>query len=111
MKGRSRTKVIDAALAVARADGDGAVTMRRVGKELGIEGMSVYTYVSSKADLLAAMVYELRDDEVESKLLAEALASVDRRERDLALAWAHLVIAHGTAPAVVREGWRLGVAQ
>lgn len=53
--GLTRERVRAAALAVADAEGIGAVTMRRVGQELGVEAMSLYRHVRDKADLLDAV--------------------------------------------------------
>jgi O-6-methylguanine DNA methyltransferase len=54
-KGLTREAVIDAALAVADADGLEALSMRRLGTELGVEAMSLYNHVGSRRDLLAAI--------------------------------------------------------
>jgi AcrR family transcriptional regulator len=51
----SRDDVVERALALADAEGVDALTMRRIGRELGVEGMALYTHVDSKADLLAAV--------------------------------------------------------
>src|SRR5262249_46307517 len=51
----SREQVVGRALELADAEGVDAVTMRRLGRELGVEAMALYTHVRSKADLLSAM--------------------------------------------------------
>jgi AcrR family transcriptional regulator len=51
----SRARVIGAAIDLADREGIDAVSMRRLGQELGIEAMSLYTHVRSKDDLLDAM--------------------------------------------------------
>ncbi len=48
----SRERVIAAALKVMDEEGAEAVTMRRVGRELGVEAMSLYNHVRDKEDLL-----------------------------------------------------------
>jgi AcrR family transcriptional regulator len=48
----SRDRVIDTALALMDEEGLEAVTMRRVGRELGVEAMSLYNHVEDKEDLL-----------------------------------------------------------
>lgn len=58
-KGLSRHKVAGAAVEVVRAEGIDKVTMRRVGRQLGCEAMSLYTWVDSKEDLEAAMCERL----------------------------------------------------
>jgi AcrR family transcriptional regulator len=45
-------RVLEAAAAVADRGGLGAVSMRNVGRELGVEAMSLYHHVASKAALL-----------------------------------------------------------
>ncbi|MFD2796280.1 TetR/AcrR family transcriptional regulator [Promicromonospora vindobonensis] len=47
--------VVDAALALADAEGLAAVTVRRLGDALGISTMSVYTHVNGRDDLLVLM--------------------------------------------------------
>jgi AcrR family transcriptional regulator len=52
----SRERVLRAAVALAEARGLEALTMRRLGQELGVEAMSLYRYVANKEDLLDGMV-------------------------------------------------------
>src|ERR1043165_5107139 len=49
-------EIVDAALSVLDADGIDAVSFRRLGSELGVSHMTLYTYFESKEDLLNAMV-------------------------------------------------------
>jgi len=51
----SRARVLDAAVELADREGIDAVSMRRLGQELGVEAMSLYTHVRSKDDLLDGM--------------------------------------------------------
>lgn len=48
----TRTKVLETALAVVDAEGLAALSMRRLGKELGVEAMSLYHHVRDKDDLV-----------------------------------------------------------
>lgn len=48
----TRERVLAAALAVVDAEGLGALSMRRLGKELGVEAMSLYHHVRDKDDLV-----------------------------------------------------------
>jgi AcrR family transcriptional regulator len=48
--------VVDAAIAIADAEGIEALSMRRVAERLGLKPMSVYTYVPGKAELVDLMV-------------------------------------------------------
>ncbi|WP_127818044.1 TetR/AcrR family transcriptional regulator C-terminal domain-containing protein [Microbacterium sp. CPCC 204701] len=49
-------QIVDAALALADAEGLAALTMRAVTDKVGISAMSVYTYVPGKPELLDLMV-------------------------------------------------------
>lgn len=49
-------RIIDAAIALADADGLATVTVRRVAERLGIAPMSLYTYLPGKAGLLELML-------------------------------------------------------
>ena len=44
----SANQVVDAAVAVADAEGLQAISVRRIAQELGVSPMSIYTYVPSK---------------------------------------------------------------
>jgi len=48
----TRERVIAAALKVMDAEGLDALTMRRIGRELGVEAMSLYNHVRDKDDVL-----------------------------------------------------------
>jgi AcrR family transcriptional regulator len=48
----TKERIVDAALGVMDADGLEAVTMRRIGRELGVEAMSLYNHVEDKDDIL-----------------------------------------------------------
>jgi AcrR family transcriptional regulator len=54
--GLSLEQIVDAAVALAQAEGIGAVSMARVAGELGSSPMSLYRYVAAKDELLALMV-------------------------------------------------------
>jgi AcrR family transcriptional regulator len=51
----SRERVLRAAIGVADAKGIGALTMRRLAQELGVEAMTLYYYVANKEELLSAI--------------------------------------------------------
>ncbi|WP_022887184.1 TetR/AcrR family transcriptional regulator C-terminal domain-containing protein [Glaciibacter superstes] len=52
----NRDRVLHTAIALADANGIEALTMRRLGEELGVEAMSLYNHVANKDDLLNGMV-------------------------------------------------------
>ena len=58
-RGLSRELIVFAAISYVDEQGLTALTMRRLGRSLGVEAMSLYRYVSSREDLLEAMVEEL----------------------------------------------------
>ena len=51
----SRERIVAAAIGLADAEGIGAVSMRRLGQELGVDPMSLYRHVGGKDELLGAM--------------------------------------------------------
>jgi AcrR family transcriptional regulator len=53
---RSVDEVVEAAIALADAEGLAAVSMRGVAERLGLSPMSLYTYVPSKAELVDLML-------------------------------------------------------
>src|ERR671919_363897 len=54
--GLSRERVVEAGLKLVDREGVSALTMRRLGRELGVEAMSLYGYVRNKDDLVEAVV-------------------------------------------------------
>ena len=52
----TRDRILRAAVALADADGLDAVSMRKVGQELGVEAMSLYNHVDNKEDILEGML-------------------------------------------------------
>lgn len=51
----STDQVVEAAVAVADAEGLQGISVRRIAQELGVSPMSIYTYVPSKAELVGLM--------------------------------------------------------
>jgi AcrR family transcriptional regulator len=58
----SRERVLRTAIDLADRHGIGALTMRRLAQELGIEAMSLYHYVAGKDDILAGMVDQITSE-------------------------------------------------
>lgn len=54
--GLSRAQVLDAALALADREGLAALSMRRLGAELGVEAMTLYHYVPNKDAVLDGLI-------------------------------------------------------
>jgi AcrR family transcriptional regulator len=55
----SRERIVAAAIAFVDRSGLTALTMRRLGTELGVEAMSLYRYVAGRDDLLEGMVDQM----------------------------------------------------
>ena len=100
----SRERVMRAAVDVADAEGIAAVSMRRIGQELGVEAMSLYNHVAGKEALLDAMV-----DQVAAEILAAVTLpdAPDPAEdwrgalRARALAAREVMLRHRWAPGVL----------
>jgi TetR/AcrR family transcriptional regulator, tetracycline repressor protein len=98
----TRERVVDRALELADDEGIDAITMRRLGSLLGVEGMALYTHVRHKDDLLAAVGARLLDE-----LELEPRAAEDWRGRleAVARAWSDLRAQHPLSfPLVFRAG-------
>jgi AcrR family transcriptional regulator len=54
--GLSLDRIVQAAIRVAEADGFAAVSMNRIGRELGASAMALYRYVGAKNELLPLML-------------------------------------------------------
>lgn len=77
-----RRTVLQAALTLVDREGARALSMRRLGQELGIEAMSLYTYVASRDELLDGL----------SEIMVEALP-----RQPAAGGWVETVRLFGTA--------------
>lgn len=51
----NRAVILDAALALINDEGAGALSMRRLGSRLGVEGMAIYHHFASRDELLSAI--------------------------------------------------------
>ncbi len=95
-RGLTLGQVVDAAVAVADADGFAAVSMARVAKELGFTTMSLYRYVDSKETLV--------------ELMSDRIIGTPPR-LDPGLHWRDALHAWATAEfeAIMRHAWWLDV--
>jgi AcrR family transcriptional regulator len=91
----TRERIVKTALRVMDAEGLEAVTMRRIGRELGVEAMSLYNHVEDKEEILDG-ICELVMSEFEFPEPAEDWAESCRRG---ARAWRQLLKRH---PDVMR---------
>ncbi|MEM7143045.1 MAG: TetR family transcriptional regulator [Actinomycetota bacterium] len=92
----TRERIADAAVGFIDAHGLDALSMRKLGAELGVEAMSLYNHVANKADLL---------DAVSDRLYAEVLVAYgdptgDWKERARALSHAYVDVAAAHPNAV-----------
>lgn len=93
-RGLSRADIVDAAVAIADAEGTDAVSMRRIAKDLQMGVMSLYWYVGSTEEL-----HQLMLETVQAEIEAGA-PSGDWRA-DLT------VYAHNTKAALHRHPWAI----
>jgi AcrR family transcriptional regulator len=70
----TRERVLRAALVLADAGGEEALTMRSLGKNLGVEAMSLYNHVANKEDLVDGLI-----DIVFSEIAVSAPGELDWR--------------------------------
>src|ERR1700694_1953541 len=81
----SRERILCAAVDLADKGGVEALSMRKLGQELGVEAMSLYNHVANKADLLDGMIDMVfgeiglppRDVDWKSAMRQRALAARD----------------------------------
>ncbi|MEV4372355.1 TetR/AcrR family transcriptional regulator [Nonomuraea sp. NPDC049637] len=97
--GLTRQAILRAALALADREGLKALSMRRIGQELGVEAMSLYQHVGSKDALLDGLVEQVVTQA--APLLTEA-ASWQQGLREYAHALLRALLAHpNVLPLVV----------
>ena len=81
----TRERILHAAVDLADREGVGALTMRRLGAELGVEAMSLYKHVANKEEILGGIVefvigeIEVPLDEADWKLAMRRRAISARR--------------------------------
>ncbi len=101
----SRDRVLRAAVALADEQGLDAVTMRRLGEQLGVEAMSLYNHVQSKRDLLDGMIDELIGEVDATAAVTEDDVAADHDWRDrmrrLSMAAHEVMLAHPWGPELV----------
>jgi AcrR family transcriptional regulator len=84
----TRERIIQASLRLMDEEGLDSVTMRRIGRELGVEAMSLYNHVRDKEDILDGIVEqvlaEFRIPQVEDFMEAARLGAREYRRLLLA---------------------------
>ncbi len=89
--------MLEAAIDLGDREGIESLSMRRLGQELGIEAMSLYTHVRSKDDLLAGMV----DAVIEQIPRRTARRGWQRTLRRTVLDARRVMLRHPWAPAII----------
>jgi TetR/AcrR family transcriptional regulator, tetracycline repressor protein len=98
----TRERVINTALRIMDEEGLDAVSMRRVGRELGVEAMSLYHHVRDKEDLLLGI-----REQVLSQFLDPGIeGDWEVRARQAARSWRHILRAHPNIMALISESKR-----
>ena len=91
----SRERIVETAIALVDAEGLDALTMRRLGADLGVDPMAVYYYLPNKAALLDAVV-EAVMAEIDLGVDDPSAAPVERLVR-AAQAYAAVLVRHRNA--------------
>ena len=89
--------MLEAAVDLADREGIEAVSMRRLGQELGVEAMSLYTHVKSKEDLLDGMVEVVLGQMRARRKLGDWKGSL----RQTVLAARRVMLRHPWAPRII----------
>jgi AcrR family transcriptional regulator len=93
----TKGRVLEAAVALADRDGIDALSMRKLGQELGVEGMALYRHVRDKEAILDGIV-----DVVLSEIDPPDRTDDWKTElRQLSLAARDVMLRHPWAPAVI----------
>jgi AcrR family transcriptional regulator len=95
----SRERILQAAVRLMDSEGLDAVTMRRLGRELGVEAMSLYNHVQDKEDILIgiieAVLMEFR--------LPEGGGDLLQRVRTMAVEFRRLLLTHPNVVQLIAE--------
>src|SRR5687767_14332680 len=92
----TKQRVLRAAVALADEHGLDALSMRRLGRELGVEAMSLYNHVANKDEILDGIV-ELIAEEVE---LPQPGSAWQPAMRQLAVSFRQLFLRHRWANGI-----------
>ena len=89
----TRRRILDAALSLVDEAGVGALSMRRLAKDLGVDPMAIYHHLPNKRALLFALVGRVFS-EMRVPGPEEAVDTGDRRGRAWARAFRNVARAH-----------------
>ena len=96
--GLTRDRVLATALDIVDRDGIDALSMRRLGRELGVEAMSLYSYVENKQDLIEGVVEQVFR---EMPIITEGDGPWQDRLREQAATFRRVLLAHPNAITLV----------
>ena len=102
----TKERVLRAAVDLADRDGIEALSMRKLGRELGVEGMALYRHVRGKDDLLDAIA-EVVIGEIEAP---RAEGEWKAAMRELSLSARQVMLRHPWAPRVIVDRAEIGPA-
>jgi len=109
----TRERLVETAVAIADADGIDALSMRRLGQDLGVEAMSLYHHVAGKDALLDAVV-ERCVEEILAEIENEERVAPDRdwraTVRARSLAARRVMLRHPWLPSVLQTRTSMGAA-
>jgi AcrR family transcriptional regulator len=93
----TRERVVEAAVAYADEHGLEALSMRKLGAELGVEAMSLYNHISNKDDLFGAIVDAVVDS-IDRTIVGDTWVA---QMRNLILSARTVMLQHKWAPRVI----------
>jgi TetR/AcrR family tetracycline transcriptional repressor len=96
----TRERIIEAALRVMDEEGLEAVTMRRIGRELGVEAMSLYNHVEDKEDILSGIVEAVMG---EFRFPEDEPEDWKERARETSREWRRLLKSHPNVITIMSE--------
>jgi AcrR family transcriptional regulator len=100
----TRERALTAAVAIADAEGIGALTMRRLAQQLGVEAMSLYHHVANKDDVLDGIT-----DLVVSEIQVPPSGTDWRTAmRDRAISAHEVLLAHPWAAMMLMSRFNIG---
>ncbi len=94
----TRERIVQAGLRIMDDEGLEAVSMRRIGRELGVEAMSLYNHVQDKEDILASIC-----EAVMSEFRVPNAEGWRDRARLAAREYRRLLLAHPTVITLMAE--------
>lgn len=100
----TRDRVLEAAMALADAEGLSRLSMRRLADRLGVEAMSLYHHVGGKEDLLSGLTDRVIGEIDWTDDPADWRASMRAR----AFAAHRVLMRHGWAPLLIVSGMNVG---